>query len=126
MKFGKGVVSSTLKKAASAGHAIGKQIDMEITQLRALVDELDRAERSSTDSGTQHRAKALKGLAEVCQSAFLSTDGIGDEESFRQHLADQFVLFGELVRKLEDAFEGASEASLVEKTATAVESAIAR
>ena len=126
VKFGKGVAASTLKKAASAGHTVGKQIDVELTQLKALISELHQAEKQWADEGEQNRAMALRGLALVCQSAFQSSNNIDDAEALQRHFADQFVLFGELVRKLEDAFEGARpEASLSEKTATAVELAIA-
>lgn len=126
-KFGRGVATSTLKKAASAGQGIGKQIDVELTQLGALVDELARVEKTSTSKNARNRAKALRGLAEVCRAAFLGTEGFNDVVAFQHYFADQFILFGELVRKLEDAFDAsAPEMDLGKKTVTAVESAIAR
>ncbi|KKT85568.1 MAG: hypothetical protein UW83_C0014G0010 [Parcubacteria group bacterium GW2011_GWD1_44_9] len=125
-KFGKGVATSTLKKAASAGRTLRKQVDVELTQLGVLVDELGRVEKTSTSKSARNHAKALRGLAEVCRAAFLGAEGLDDVVAFQLYFADQFIHFGELVRKLEDAFEAsAPEMDLSKKTGTAVESAIA-
>lgn len=127
VKFGRGVAASTLRKAARAGHRIRKQVDIELTQLGALIDELGRVETTSVNKNVRNGAKALRGLAEVCRSAFLSADGLDDVVAFQCYFADQFVHFGELVRKLEDAFEAsAPEMNLRKKTEEAVQSAITR
>ncbi len=124
-RFGGGVATSTLKKAEMANRKIADHIEVELAQLEELIRELDRTESSSVGIEQSNRAKALKGLALVCQASFLSAVGITGEEEFKEHFAQQFAAFGQLVRELEDAFEGcAGDTSLSERTRVGVYAAI--
>lgn len=124
-KFGEGVAKSTLQKAEAAGTPIGAHLEVELVQLDALVSELQAIENQSRNQEAIARARVLKGLALVCQACFWSARGINDPRHFFQHFSTEFTRYGELVRKLEDAYEGCSSGTgIEERTRIGVKAAI--
>jgi hypothetical protein len=126
-KFGEGVAKSTLQKAQATGSSIDAHIDVELVQLEALIDELQVVETRPGNPESLAHARVLKGLALVCQACFSSGRGIDDPGRFREHFATQFARYGDLVKDLEDAYEGcAPGTSITERTRVGVETAIAQ
>ncbi len=124
-EFGEGVAKSTLLKAEAAGRTIDEHIDVELIQLKALIDELNAVENRSSESELLANARVLKGLALVCEACFLSGRGINDVEQFQEHFTAEFAKYGELVKELEDAYEGcAPGTSIKERTKVGVGTAI--
>ena len=104
--FGEGIIQSTLLKAKSAGRPISEHIDVELKQLRALLDNLERIDPATADFIYQRRM--LFGLAYLVEAIFASAKigGIANEEEFRQHFTERFALAGNLIKKLENICEG--------------------
>jgi hypothetical protein len=126
-KFGEGVAKSTLQKAQAAGRSIDAHIEVELVQLDALIDELQAVESRTDSPEALAHARVLKGLALVCQACFSTGRGIEDAVRFREHFATQFARYGDVVKDLEDAYEGcAPGTSIKERTMVGVETAIAQ
>ena len=124
-EFGEGVATSTLQKAQAAGRSIDAHIEVELVQLDALIDELEAVETRTDNQESLARARVLKGLAIVCQACFSSARGIHNTESFQEHFATQFALYGDVVKELEDAYEGCPPGtSIKERTRVGVKAAI--
>lgn len=124
-KFGEGVAKSTIQKAETAGTPIGSHIEVELAQLEELVNELQAAEIQTDNHGAVAQARALKGLALVCQACFQRARGINDAGQFLRHFAAEFARYGEIVKELEDAYEGCSPGtSIKERTKVGVKAAI--
>lgn|SRR3989338_8931193 len=112
-KFGKGVASSTLRKAAKAGRSIKEQVEQELIELEILLVELRRAESDAPSAEAKHRLMAMEGLTLLCQAAFLGANKVEGEDASLEHVVEMFAQYGDLVRELEDAYE-ASGAGVVE------------
>lgn len=124
-KFGEGVAKSTLQKAELAGRPIEVHIETELVQLDALVSELQAAENQTDNQEAVARARVLKGLALVCQACFQGARGTSSARLFSDHFATEFARYGEIVKQLEDAYEGCSAGtSIKERTKVGVKAAI--
>jgi len=121
-KFGEGVAASTVRKALDAGRSAGEHVDLELGQLRELILELEHVESAARETETRVRARALRGLALVCEACFETARGVNTADALRQHIGEQFALYGELVQKLEDAYEGCPPgASVKERTQAGIQ-----
>lgn len=103
--FGQGIIKSTLQKAKSAGRPISEHIAFELKQLRALIDNLDKAIPATQNSFS--RIKIIKGLALICETCFATaeTKRITNDNELQRHFEEFFIFAGDLVRELENASE---------------------
>jgi hypothetical protein len=125
LTFGEGVALSTLLKARAARRGVAEHTQVELEQLAALREELARAERQAPSLEARRRARVLANLAALCEECFLTAQGISTEDAFQEHFSQQFVEFGELIRRLEDAYEGCVPGtSITDRTRVGVEAAV--
>jgi hypothetical protein len=114
-KFGEGVALSTLSKARAAGRTVPEHVQVELEQLEVLLRHLGEAVADAADVESRVRAASLKGLADVCHSAFIGAQDIRNESDFIAHFERHFALCGQLVKSLEDAFEACPDGTSLEK-----------
>jgi hypothetical protein len=125
LTFGEGVARSTLQKARDAGRDVASHTEVELQQLAVLRDQLVRAESQAATPEAQTRATVLKSLATLCEVCFIGARGINDEAEFQDFFESRFDEFGELIKRLEDAYEGClAGTSIEERTKVGVDAAI--
>ena len=109
--FGRGIAASTLRKVAKSGRSINEQIKHEGDELAVLREELEKAAGSVRSEDEAARIRPLIAMTFLCQAAFFDL-AAADEEEFRAVFGARFEFYGELVRHLEDGYEGSVESDV--------------